>query len=99
MEVAILGPLEVTRAGRAVALRGPKQRALLAMLALHAGEPLSAERLAIALWGEEAPASAVKTVQVHVSRLRQALEAPPELTTTPAGYRLDLQGDGEALRA
>src|SRR4051794_26276423 len=48
----------------------------------------------MALWGEEAPASAVKTVQVHVSRLRQALEDPPELTTTPAGYRLDLPAEG-----
>ena len=56
-----------------VALGGTKPRALLAVLLLHANEPVSAERLAVALWGEDAPAGAVKTVQVHVSRLRKAL--------------------------
>ena len=34
---------------------------------------MSVERLALGLWGEDAPAGAVKTVQVHVSRLRKAL--------------------------
>ena len=56
-----------------LALGGAKPRALLAVLLLHANEPVSAERLALALWGEDAPAGAVKTVQVHVSRLRKAL--------------------------
>ena len=54
-------------------LGGVKPRAVLAVLLLHANEPVSAERLAVALWGEDAPAGAVKTVQVHVSRLRKAL--------------------------
>jgi hypothetical protein len=55
---------------------------------LHANEPVSAGRLALALWGEDAPASAVRTVQVHVSRLRKALGDGGLLATTPAGYRL-----------
>ena len=46
------------------------------------------ERLAVALWGEEAPAGAMRTVQVHVSRLRKALGDPEAMATTPAGYRL-----------
>ena len=49
---------------------------MLAVLLLHANEPVSAERLALALWGEDAPAGAVKTVQVYVSRLRKALGDP-----------------------
>ena len=58
------------------------------MLLLHPNEPVSAERLAIALFGEETAASvARKKVQVHVSRLRKAL-GEDILTTTPAGYRL-----------
>ena len=73
MEFGVLGPLEVRRDGRAVALPGGKPRAVLAFLLLHANEPVSAERLAVALWGEDAPAGAAKTVQVHVSRLRRAL--------------------------
>ena len=58
------------------------------MLALHANRPVSAERLALALWGEDAPPGAMKTVQVHVSRLRKALGDTEALETTPAGYRL-----------
>ena len=58
---------------------------------LHRNEPVSAERLAVSLWGEDAPTSAIKTVQVHVSRLRKALGDPELLTTTPAGYRLQVR--------
>ena len=66
---------EVLDEGRAVALGGSKQRALLAVLLLHANETLSTDRLIEELWGEHAPATAAKTVQVHVSRLRKALAA------------------------
>ena len=85
MEFRILGPLEVLAGGRAVALPGAKPRAVLAVLLLHANRPVSAERLALALWGEDAPATATKTVQVHVSRLRRALDDTDALVTTPAG--------------
>ena len=94
MEFRILGPLEVRAGGRAIALGGEKRRALLSMLLLHANEPVSAERLAQALWGEDAAAEAVKTVRVHVSRIRAALGDPDALVTTPAGYRLRV-GPGE----
>ena len=73
MQFRILGPLEVHGDHGSVALGGAKPRAVLAVLLLHANEPVSAERLALALWGEDAPGGAVKTVQVHVSRLRKAL--------------------------
>src|SRR4051795_724573 len=85
MEFSVLGPLEVRAGGRAVALGGPKPRGLLALLLLQAGRPVSAERIAVALWGEDAPADAAKTVQVHVSRLRRALGEPDVLVTTSAG--------------
>src|SRR5690349_18648714 len=95
MEVRVLGPLEVRVDGRAMAIRGARPRAVLAVLALQAGRPVSAERLAVALWGEDAPQGAVKTVQVHVSRLRKALgdSGGALLATTPAGYRLVLGPD------
>ena len=76
MEFLILGPIEVRDGSGAVALGGIKPRAVLAVLLLNANEPVSAERLALALWGEDAPGGAVKTVQVHVSRLRKALGDP-----------------------
>src|SRR4051794_12328715 len=93
MEFRILGPLEVRSEQGPRPLGGVKPRAILALLVLHAGESISAERLALALWGEEAPAGAVKTVQVHVSRLRKALgDGDGDIVeTTPAGYRLRLR--------
>src|SRR4051812_25500354 len=99
MEFSVLGPLEVRADGRPVRVGGIKPRAVLAVLALHANQPVSAERLALALWGEDAPAGAVRTVQVHVSRLRKALGDSDILATTPGGYRLRLQaGELDAER-
>ena len=99
MEFRILGPLEVLDEQGVVALGGTKPRAVLAVLLLHANEPVGAERLASALWGDDAPAHAIKTVQVHVSRLRKALGDPAIVTTTPAGYRLRVRpGELDAHR-
>src|SRR3954465_691731 len=99
MKFGILGPLEVRVNGRSVALGGARPRAVFAVLALHANQPVSAERLALALWGEDVPLSAVKTVQVYVARLRKALEDPDALVTTPAGYRLRVRpGELDANR-
>ena len=88
MDFRILGPLEVFSDHGVVTLGGRKPRAVLAVLLLHANESVSPERLARALWGEDAPAGTVKTVQVHVSRLRKALGDGGLVTTTPAGYQL-----------
>ena len=88
MEFRILGPLEVHGVSGAVSLGGGKPRAILALLLLHPNEPVSADRVAVELWGEDAPAGVVKRVHVHVSRLRKALGDGAILTTTPAGYRL-----------
>jgi DNA-binding SARP family transcriptional activator len=88
MEFRILGSLEVRADDGPVALGGAKLRAVLAVLLLHANEPVSAERLAVALWGEDAPGGAIKTIHVHVSRLRRALGEVDVLVTTSAGYQL-----------
>jgi DNA-binding SARP family transcriptional activator len=96
MEFRILGPLEVVGDGRAVPLGGSKQRALLALLALHANETLSADRLIDELWGARPPASAANALQVHVFRLRKALVADV-IRTRPHGY--ELQIDPGALDA
>lgn len=83
MEFRILGALEALNEHGTVALGGIKPRAVLAYLLLHAGEPVNTERLAVALWGEDAPAAALETVQVHVSRLRKALGDPPSSPPLP----------------
>nr|MDQ3093389.1 AfsR/SARP family transcriptional regulator [Actinomycetota bacterium] len=99
MEFRILGPLEVRNEHGSVALGGSKPRSVLAVLLLHANESVPAERLVLALWGEEAPPGAVKRVHVHVARLRKALGDPEIVTTTAAGYRVRvLPGELDAAR-
>ena len=73
VQFRILGPLEVIERGVARPLGGAKQRAVLAILILHRGEVLSGERLADELWGEHPPATAAKTLQGYISRLRKTL--------------------------
>jgi DNA-binding SARP family transcriptional activator len=103
MDFHILGPLEALDEGRAVALGGSKQRALLALLLLHLNETLSTDRLIDGLWGEHPPATAAKTVQVHISRLRKALAAGSGngsegvVVTREHGYELRI--DPECLDA
>ena len=83
----VLGSLEVEVDGVAAALGGTRQRTVLAVLLLHANEPVATDRLVSESWGEDAPASATKTAQVYVSRLRGAL-GNDTLTATPGGYLL-----------
>ncbi|MGH2949806.1 MAG: AfsR/SARP family transcriptional regulator, partial [Solirubrobacteraceae bacterium] len=103
MDFHILGPLEVLDAGGAIALGGNKQRALLALLLLHANETLSTDRLIDELWGERPPANAAKTVQMQISRLRKALAGEAGngsagvVVTRERGYELRL--DPERLDA
>jgi DNA-binding SARP family transcriptional activator len=103
IDFRILGPLEALDEGRAVRLGGAKQRALLALFLLHRGEALTTDRLIDELWGERPPATAAKSVQVHVSRLRKALAGregndPAGLIATRGhGYVLEL--DPECLDA
>ena len=80
MEFRILGPLEVWQEGRPVHIGGAKERALLAFLLLHAGEPVSVDRLLDELWGESPPATAKKSLQVRVAGLRRALREDVLLT-------------------
>jgi predicted ATPase/class 3 adenylate cyclase len=70
-----------------VGLKARKERAVLAYLALRAGSDVSTGELTRALWGDDEPASSVKTLQNYVSALRRALP-PGTIETTPAGYRL-----------
>ncbi len=80
-----------------VTVGGARQRALLAVLLLHANETLSADRLIDELWGEQPPPTAAKTVQVYISRLRRALGAATTIATHEHGY--ELQVDAGALDA
>jgi DNA-binding SARP family transcriptional activator len=89
VEFRVLGPLEVVDNGRALRLGSRKQRALLALLVLHAGEVVSRDRLIDDLWRGQPPAAAETTLRSHISRLRSALGGERVLRRAP-GYTLVL---------
>jgi DNA-binding SARP family transcriptional activator len=104
MDFRILGSTEVLDGTRRVELPAGRGRALLALLILHAGEPVAAERIVDELWGEDPPRTADTVVQGLVSRLRRAFEpgrargGPSEpLQTVGNGYRLAI--DPESIDA
>jgi DNA-binding SARP family transcriptional activator/tetratricopeptide (TPR) repeat protein len=97
VEFRVLGPLEASSRTQPLRLGGSKQRALLAILLLHANEVVSTDRLIDELWDRDAPESAAKALQVHVSQLRKALEPGREpgdpasvLVTQAPGYMLKI---------
>jgi len=91
VDLRLLGPLEVVADGTLVDLGPPKQRAVLAVLLLHAGEIVGSDQLIEQVWGEHPPRTAAHSVQLYVSELRKALEpvnGGPVIETRPPGYVL-----------
>jgi DNA-binding SARP family transcriptional activator len=95
MRVALLGPFVAEVDGRPVHVAGSHRRRLLAFLASRAGQTVSVEAIIDALWGDDPPRTAQKTLQSHVVRLRQSLGAvtPSPIETAPSGYRLAVGED------
>jgi DNA-binding SARP family transcriptional activator len=95
----ILGPLEVSTDDGPVDVTGARQRALLAILLLHAGETVSTDRLMDELWGDAPPEVGTTALRVRVSQLRRALGTAGELIVTrPPGYALAIDDDQLDLR-
>jgi len=92
VEFRVLGPFEVFVEGRALELKRRKQRSLLALLLLHAGEVVSTDRLVEELWAGKPPKAAVGSLQNLVSDLRKAL-GRESVVTRPPGYVLDVERD------
>jgi predicted ATPase/DNA-binding SARP family transcriptional activator len=92
MDFRLLGPLEVLADDAPVQIGAGKQSALLAVLLLNANRTVSREQLIDALWGDAAPESAQKMVQILVSQLRKLLPEP-RLRTRAPGYVLEVGED------
>ena len=88
----ILGPLEVTDGQAAIALGGPRPRALLVALLLRAGRVVPTEQLVDELYGAEPPKTATASLQNSVVALRKAL-GPDVLVTRPPGYLLSVSAE------
>ncbi|MDQ2651275.1 MAG: AAA family ATPase, partial [Actinomycetota bacterium] len=81
--------------GRSIALGGNRQRAILGYLALHAGRTVAIDAIVDDVWGDEPPATVVKSLSTLVSRLRASLgPAGIELLHDGSGYRLEVPEDG-----
>src|SRR4051812_26609721 len=89
MEFLVLGPIEVAGTDGPRPVHGRKELAVLACLLAHAGRSVPADELVLAVWGEDAPPSAHKSLQVRLSRLRSDLgPGGPPIERVGAGYRL-----------
>ncbi len=90
----VLGPIEAVGPGGVVALGGPKERCLLAVLAVHAGTVVAEDRLIDALWAGSPPRTAAKTLQNYVLRLRRRLAGSGlAIRTRPPGYVVEATTD------
>lgn len=86
--INVLGPMEATVGRQRLALGGPMQRALLAVLVASQSAPVSADRLADAIWNGVAPATSHATLHAYVSRIRKLLAPWASLDSDAQGYRL-----------
>jgi DNA-binding SARP family transcriptional activator len=99
VQFGILGPLEVRDGGQQkIELGTPKQRAMLAVLVVAAGEVVSTDRLADLLWDGAPPARAEVSIRSYATNLRRVLDphraadAPSSLLVSGGGgYRLRLE--------
>jgi DNA-binding SARP family transcriptional activator len=95
MRVGLLGPVTAHDAtGAPLELGGPKQRAVLAMLALTPGKVVSIGALTEGVWGQHPPGNAAATLHVYISNLRRDLagggaQGRDLIRRSPPGYLLD----------
>ena len=90
--VRVLGPLELGRPGRLLALTGARQRDLLAVLLATRGATLSVDSLVELLWRDDPPANPSAALHNQMSRLRRSiaevLTGGVELVSRAPGYAL-----------
>ena len=96
LRFGVLGPLEVLRDGQPLALGGERQRALLALLLLHANELVATEQMVDELFTGPSSEGKVSSLYVAVSRLRRLLEGGEGkmLVTRRGGYVLATEPGG-----
>src|ERR1022692_1710613 len=92
MRVQLFGELEAAADGVPVPVRGAKQRALLALLALQPGRPVSTDRLIDVLWGHGQASNPANALQAQIGQLRRTFGAAAILTSE-AGYALAVGPD------
>jgi DNA-binding SARP family transcriptional activator len=98
VQVRLLGPIDVMVGGAARPVSGRRRKAVLAVLGLRAGEVVNTDQLVDIVWGDEARATALNTLQRHVSYLRGMSGVRGLVVARGRGYMLDLEGDSTDVR-
>jgi DNA-binding SARP family transcriptional activator/tetratricopeptide (TPR) repeat protein len=94
LRVDVLGELRITVDGRHLVPCQPRQRAVLAVLALRSPHPVSRDELIDAVWGDDPPSSASGSLHTYISALRRLVE--PELPARASGNLIVTTGSGYA---
>ena len=85
---SILGPMEVCVDDEIIVLHATRQRAILAMLLMSAGQVVGVDRLTDAAWDGEPPSTARRQIHICISALRRNLRVPGLISTSELGYRI-----------
>ena len=92
MRFNLLGPLQVLLSpGQLLRIPRPRARQLLAVLLLTGGQPVSADYLADAVWGEDAAGARLGNLRTHVYLLRRHPAVAERLRREDGGYLLDVR--------
>jgi DNA-binding SARP family transcriptional activator/tetratricopeptide (TPR) repeat protein len=96
----LLGPVELDTGGNPVDLGTPRERHVLAALAVDAGRPVPVGTIIDRVWGPDAPPGARATLRVYLAHLRKVLgkastdsDRPAAVLRRPGGYLLDVEAD------
>ncbi len=96
--IRVLGPVDLATPDGAQSFGGRLPQMLIATLAIAAGRIVSTDHLIEAMWNDEAPVSALNTLQSYVSRLRHLL-GHEAIQLADHGYLLNADVDQvDALR-
>ncbi|MCU1502038.1 MAG: hypothetical protein JWM12_1392, partial [Ilumatobacteraceae bacterium] len=97
VELRLFGGVRGLRDGDELELGGPRQRFVLAILAIECGQVVASERLIDILWPDSGDKK-LGSLHVHISNLRRALDPLHRsggrsnvLVRQPPGYRLDVE--------
>lgn len=97
MRFYLLGPMMAVAHGRPVNLAYRRERLLLGLLLLNAGQPVGADRLTSMLWEDDLPRDPRAALQVHICRLRRCICAAG--AAVPSSVTIVLGAGGYAVHA
>ncbi|HUE05821.1 MAG TPA: BTAD domain-containing putative transcriptional regulator [Acidimicrobiales bacterium] len=93
LEIDLLGPLRVRVRNEEVLIGASHKRAVLSLLALRVGTPVTADQLQWALWGDGETRTAATALRGYIKDLRKVVPEDVIKSVPEQGYRLDVHKD------